>query len=287
MTAVLRLDLHTRQPEQVAPTDDVRTTIVDQCTAVHKTAQACRVVPTNSLEALEVNHQDHPGIAWLAPIATAIEYQIPLYSDDVALRATARSKGVPSFGTLSLLDALIKTGQDVAPDNTALTTLFDHLVVDLPQAGDLLFTTNNQRDPLSKQALLNLARPAVWQRQPNNTVDMLLTVVSKVPAEDAHDLATLVCACAMGWAAAFTPADEITATLAALVLAFHTGITSESAGIVVPAIERIAEKYEPNANIISSLYERLIDILTDPTGEFQLTTQKADERVDSALQQFK
>lgn len=74
--------------------------------------------------------------AWLAAIDLAAEQQLPLWSDDVAIRSTAAGKGVAVFGTWALLTAL--THASLIPDTRAADalTLADRGVIRLPTAAE-------------------------------------------------------------------------------------------------------------------------------------------------------
>lgn len=47
---------------------------------------------------------------WLAPIELAARKSLPLWSDDVALRALAASRSIPVFGTMALITVLVEDG---------------------------------------------------------------------------------------------------------------------------------------------------------------------------------
>ena len=62
-----------------------------------------------------------PHQAWSAAITLAAARQLPLWSDDIAVRSVAASQGVPAFGTYALLTALTETS--LIPDTRAEDTL--------------------------------------------------------------------------------------------------------------------------------------------------------------------
>lgn len=266
-------------------TDDARTAIVGQCGAVHEAAQGCRVVPIDNLNVLGSGHPiSHVG-AWMAPLAVAVEHQVSLYSDDIALRAMARSKGVEAFGTLALLDALLAVGREqVAAPDTVLSILFDHHVVDLPQAARLVLAAANPDRSMTPPILLNLTRPALWQRHPDDALGIVIELANRLPTDDARSLESLVSACAAGWATAFSPAEAVIAQVATLVLAYHTGVTIDAARTIVPVIRAVAAQYDVDP--VPYLRTHLIGVLTDPTDRFQMTTQGATETVNDALREF-
>jgi hypothetical protein len=73
--------------------------------------------------------------AWSAAITLAATGELPLWSDDVAIRSVAASQGVQSFGTWALLTALTEDGliPDTRPDDTL--TLTQAHVVQFPEPG--------------------------------------------------------------------------------------------------------------------------------------------------------
>lgn len=266
-------------------TDAARAAVVNQCTAAHRAAQTCRAVPIDNLDILGGELPIGAFGAWLAPLALAVAQQMPLYSDDIALRTMARASGIPAFGTLALLDALIQAErwQPTTPDPIP-RTLFDHHIVDLPQAVQLVLATADQQGPLTTPILLNLARPAIWQQHVNQAIDLVNHLVSQVPDGDAHGLASIVTACTAGWAAAFIPADDVIARVAAIVLAYHTGVTADGARIVVPAIQTTAAEY--GVDPLPTLRQHLAGVLRDPDDRFQMTDEQAARTIDDALAEF-
>jgi tetratricopeptide (TPR) repeat protein len=72
-------------------------------------------------------------LPWLAPLDLALARGHPLMADDVVLRMVARSVGVPSFGTVALLYALVDGGAVAASELTdALDELRRQYCVDFP-----------------------------------------------------------------------------------------------------------------------------------------------------------
>jgi tetratricopeptide (TPR) repeat protein len=59
--------------------------------------------------------------AWLAAVDLAAERELPLWSDDIAIRSIAAGKGIAAFGTWAMLTALIEA--DLIPDTRATDAL--------------------------------------------------------------------------------------------------------------------------------------------------------------------
>lgn len=76
-----------------------------------------------------------PRRAWRAAVDLAAERQLPLWSDDIAVRSTAASIGIPVFGTYALLAALTDTGliPDTRKEDTLILAQAD--VIELPVVG--------------------------------------------------------------------------------------------------------------------------------------------------------
>jgi hypothetical protein len=72
-------------------------------------------------------------LTWITTIECAAQSKAPLWCDDVALRAAARSIGVPAFSTPALIDVLVETGV-LAPEQRerAVRALIEGLVGDFP-----------------------------------------------------------------------------------------------------------------------------------------------------------
>ena len=77
-----------------------------------------------------------PLRAWRAAVDLAAERQLPLWSDDIAVRSTAARIGIPAFGTYALLAAL--TDAELIPDTRKDDTLI------LAQAGVIVLGSNTR-----------------------------------------------------------------------------------------------------------------------------------------------
>lgn len=266
--------------------DNVRRDVVTLCRAVGDAVQSCRTVSTPT----SANVDDEPPTGangpWWAGVTVAAAHTVPLYSDDIVVRARARARGVTAFGTLALLEALARVGRlDQSQTADVLSTLFEHAVVDLPHAAVLVTTAANRQVRLGETVMMTLARPATWTTLDDQGTDLVITLANHPGVQaDPHSLASLVYACASGWAAAFSPPEVVIAKLLTVVLAFGTGMTAEAARTVVPAAQKIAAAYE--ADVIPHLRTFLVGVLTDPTGQFQLATEAAIQTVREVLSDY-
>lgn len=265
--------------------DDVRTRILNHSNAVRGAAQDCRLMPVDNLDILGAGIPIRLFGAWMAPVALAVQQQIPLYSDDAVLRAMARAKGVPAFGTLALVDCLVTTGRLRPSDVEAvLPALFEHQIVDLPYVAQLVLNSFDSNGILTVPVLANLSRPVMWQPVAADAARIVAGLASAIGMDDPHSLATLATACATGYSAACGPPEAVTAIVAAVILAYVTGVTAEAARVVVPAVQVAAAQH--GANPVANLRTYLVGILTDPTEEFQLTVEQAEDLVQAALAEF-
>lgn len=70
---------------------------------------------------------------WVTTLECAAQSQVALWCDDVALRAAARSIGVPAFSTPALLDVLVEQG-DLTPDQreASIRVFIERFIGDFP-----------------------------------------------------------------------------------------------------------------------------------------------------------
>lgn len=211
---------------------------------------------------------------------------IPLYCDDVVIRARARARGVATFGTLALLDALAGGRRRAAPHTAqSVVRLFEHGVVDLPDAAALAMTAANGQTAPGQNVLMTLARLATWTSLEDQGLATVITLANHPSVRsDPPSLAGLTYACASGWAAAFGPPDVVIAKLLTVILAYSIGVTVEGARTVIPAAQMIAAAY--GADFVPHLRTFLVGVLTDNTDQFRMTTEAATRMVQEALHDY-
>jgi hypothetical protein len=218
---------------------------------------------------------------WLSSIALAADREIAFYSDDVSLRALARGRGVRTFGTLALLEALGTEHAAAADPGMALAFLFAHHGVDLPDIDGLVRNALNAGDATSEPVLINLARSPFWKHHNADFADTVVSIVAPAYRGDPGALGPLTEAITIGATAAFVDTETTAAVVVTAILAGCTGVTRDAADAVVPIVRAIAAQYgvEPTPRI----REVLVNALADPTATFQLTTEGAAQVVDHAL----
>lgn len=142
-----------------------------------------------TLEELDDAHV-HP---WTTALAAAKNQGATLWSDDCALRQVARSLGIPAFGTLALMEALLHVQLEALHDSARIeaavkgyqTRLFEmarHLVVDLPlgSEGVKKLAEIHGWEPIP--SAVPLLRAAWWQHEPNS-VDDYIHILQAAPEE--------------------------------------------------------------------------------------------------------
>jgi hypothetical protein len=116
---------------------------------------------------------------WWTAVAAAADGSVPLYCDDVVVRARARVQGVGAFGTLALLDALAGAGRREAPHTAqSVARLFEHGVVELPDAAARAMTAANGQTELGQTVLMTLARPATWTSLEDQGLATVITLAN-------------------------------------------------------------------------------------------------------------
>jgi hypothetical protein len=75
-----------------------------------------------------------PNQPWSAAITLAMEQQLPLWSDDIAVRSVAASQDVPAFGTYALLTALTESRLIADTRREDMATLAQAHVIQFPES---------------------------------------------------------------------------------------------------------------------------------------------------------
>lgn len=128
-----------------------------------RTAIGLEVVPVGELKHFPEMDGEHSR-SWLAPLELAKQHGVTVLSDDLALRGLARSLGIPTFGSIAVLDALVAMGHlDRAARDAALLELRRNWVVDLPFDAEQLRTVAEADQWRPGPAYSALTRPATWQ----------------------------------------------------------------------------------------------------------------------------
>jgi hypothetical protein len=109
--------------------------------------------------------QQHALRTWAASYAVAARLTFSLYSDDRYIRAQARREGIPSFGTVSLLEALVERGRlDPAGYKAARRRLRASGALGIPPGEDELVEEAREADwQLTESLRQGLLDPSSWR----------------------------------------------------------------------------------------------------------------------------
>lgn len=106
---------------------------------------------------------------WSASIFVAKEREVPLYSDDLALRNLARSVGVMAFDTYAIVQALEHSGVLTPSESEELRRdLMRAYVMDMPFDEQHYTEIAKENNFSAGPVTVSLARPAAWQ-EPRRT----------------------------------------------------------------------------------------------------------------------
>ena len=119
------------------------------------------------------DRNERPALeALLAPIRLAKHLGLPLWSDERAVRALARSEGITAFGTLSVLRNLNTSGSVSDADvRAASVQLLRHGMVDFYVAPEDLRAIATSEGSGAQPAALFLSRPSAWEN-PAEALDL-------------------------------------------------------------------------------------------------------------------
>jgi tetratricopeptide (TPR) repeat protein len=129
---------------------------------------------------------------WLNTLDYAIDSQTPFWSDDRLLRLLAAEYGLPSFGTIDLIRALVRKRQlPLELGQVAEATLLANFHVDLGFNLEVMRLAANLVGWTGAGAATALARPLTWET-PRSVVDFLHEALSKVAPTSPESVHTWV-----------------------------------------------------------------------------------------------
>lgn len=153
----------------------------------------------------------------LSPVRLAQELSVPLWSDDRAMRSLARSEGVESFGTVSILRAGVAAGRLTQNQmDEALLGLLRHAVVDFEASIDLVARLAAEEEWRGGRAAFVLSRPSFWV-QPEPGLSVYKRALAEAAAKDPPTLSQWAFAGALG-AARLRPAAQQGDVIAGMLL---------------------------------------------------------------------
>ncbi|WBC01131.1 hypothetical protein [Micromonospora sp. WMMA1976] len=102
---------------------------------------------------------------WLGNVDVAVRGGYVFWCDDAVLRQLARSKGVPTFGTVEVAEELLGRGRLTRDQwSDLLISLVSDYAVDLPVTADVLRTVAARDNWLPKAAAFALSRLETWSK---------------------------------------------------------------------------------------------------------------------------
>jgi hypothetical protein len=219
---------------------------------------------------------------WLAPVAVAIENNVALYSDDAHIRKLANYLGVPTFGSLALIEVLLDAEHiDAESAEAIIEDLFRSNVVDLPNVWSLVARTAQTHGANAQPVLTNLTRASFWRDiGEGNVVGAIAALAQHLerepPAVEAFTVAT-----ALGLAATFGPPEQVLAILGTVVILTAADLSAESAEPALRAIRQVVSRH--GWDPIPSLHGSLVEALSDPDDSFAMSPEEAEQTADRAL----
>jgi hypothetical protein len=194
---------------------------------------------------------------WSSPIWLARERGVSLVADDAALRAVARNEGVPAFGSLHLLSALIETA--VLPAEALYDSyrrLMGFRAVDLPDLGRLRDIAVEEDWKADGYASLLFQRPSTWMPLTTGW-RAYMGLISSLPEKKPKILAHW-CASATFGLCLITAPPTVPAVAAALVV--WTLLEVQDSAALPPLLassEYIVRQFLPGADLLEAVVQRL------------------------------
>jgi predicted nucleic acid-binding protein len=134
----------------------------------------------------------------LSPVRLAQELSVPLWSDDRAMRSLARSEGVESFGTVSILRAGVAAGGLTSNQmEEALLGLLRRSVVDFETSIDLVARLAAEEEWKGGRAAFLLSRPSFWI-QPEPGLSVFKRALVEAAANDPKAISQWAFAASLG-----------------------------------------------------------------------------------------
>jgi nucleoside phosphorylase len=198
---------------------------------------------------------------WSSPIRLAKQRGITLLADDAALRATARTEGVPAFSSLHVLHALVGTGEF---EPTVISDAYRRLMAihaaDLPVAENILQIAAEASWKSTSYAAFLLARPVIW-----HPLDQGLTAYMDImKAATGLAIADVAQWCSTALFGLCQAIDPPMLPIAASTLASWT-VLHLSDPDVLPAVldtcQRVLVQFDPKIDLLREVVLRIIATL--------------------------
>jgi hypothetical protein len=217
--------------------------------------ELCEVIPDSIYEG------DQAARLWSSPIRLAKQRGVSLLADDAALRATARTEGVPSFSSLHVLHALIGIGE---VDSSAISDAYQRLMAiraaDLPLLADIVqIAADDGWKPNSYAAFL-LARPVTWNPV-DRGLNAYMSVMRSLPQPSASDIGLWCTTAFFGLCQAIIPPMlPVAASTVPCWTVLHFR-DPEVLPAVLDRCQNVLARFNPNINLLREVVLRIVAIL--------------------------
>jgi tetratricopeptide (TPR) repeat protein len=152
--------------------------------------------------------RDDPAfLPWMSSLDMAQSTERPLWCDDLGLRRLAREAGVPSFGTVALLEAMQDSGRlTLEQVRSAKRTLLEQYAVDLPVDDEWVHVSAASANWGGGPANMLFARSASWS-DARRTLELWSEVAIRAGSADPAHLPRWVWSATHGIVRALSPTD--------------------------------------------------------------------------------
>lgn len=168
-------DLGTGQDILHEYSDEERLAIRERSGALVDRIEQWQIVTTSRIRpsGYEGNDEFRP---WDSSVRLALDRQVPMWCDDLALRRFAHGQGVSVFGTWALYEVLaMKSGWSWLPHMRQLQIqLLRARIADVPVSVAELVKTARDDDGSEEALAILLQRPFLWQQDGTNTLGWYL-----------------------------------------------------------------------------------------------------------------
>ena len=245
-------DPRTQRPVFTNHPEEVTERWANQADALAAALDGCDVLP-------DPPSDDEPGVrVWSAPIRLARALGLSLVADDAALRAAARSEGVTAFGSLQLLEALVRDGT-LPPGalGQAYRRLMTVRAAELPVAGRLCQIARDEQWNPNGYAAFLLTRPPTWLPLANGW-RAYTALIKALPGRKPLDSADW-CAAALAGLCVVTAPPTVPAVASALVTSTLLELRDGAAlPLLLDRAEHVTRRFAPDTDLLEEVVQRLV-----------------------------
>ncbi|MGI8807252.1 MAG: hypothetical protein ACR2KK_05335 [Acidimicrobiales bacterium] len=183
--------------------------------------------------------------SWARAIALAKEVGSPLWCDDVATAAVARTLGVPTFSTFGLLNALRRDGQ-LPHDRfiVALNAMYLAQADDLPMPPGVLVDLARQNNFPIGASVHPVSRPLFWQDR-GAACQAFLDLADGLHSGGIEGVATLLQAAALGVTRSQVSGSPMhTVSLLFVGIAFARRVRPQDVPVLIGALRAVRRHYD-------------------------------------------